>query len=271
MPPTLILIRHAQALHNVADDWSIHDPPLSELGEQQSRELHESLRNSKVGNEVGLIVVSPMRRTLQTASIGLEWLIKEKGVKVLPDAGWQGMHSKKYIRLAHTHSCLENTDKPCDTGSPISTMAKEFPDFDFSTVDPLYPDKTSNLLSNPYAFTRKAILARGQTCLQALYSRPEKVIAVVSHSGIMRGAVCQRRFFNADWRVFDYDQEAIKASREKGEGIDGQGLFFLKEWKETEAGGMGRSEVGVFGVDTTDIPPAVEEETTQELPVRAEP
>jgi phosphohistidine phosphatase SixA len=91
MPPTLLLIRHAQALHNVADDWSIHDPPLSELGEQQCKELHESLKNSKIGNEVELIVVSAMRRTLQTASIGLEWLIKEKGIKVIPDAGWQGM------------------------------------------------------------------------------------------------------------------------------------------------------------------------------------
>lgn len=90
MPPTLLLIRHAQALHNVASDWSIHDPPLSEIGEQQSRELRESLKNSKIGNEVELIVVSAMRRTLQTASIGLDWLINEKKINVLPDAGWQG-------------------------------------------------------------------------------------------------------------------------------------------------------------------------------------
>jgi broad specificity phosphatase PhoE len=90
MPPTLLLIRHAQALHNVASDWSLHDPPLSELGSQQCKEMEESLKNSKIGNEVELIVVSSMRRTLQTASIGLEWLIKEKGLKVLPDAGWQG-------------------------------------------------------------------------------------------------------------------------------------------------------------------------------------
>lgn len=90
MPPTLLLIRHAQALHNVASDWSIHDPPLSELGERQCQELQESLKNSDIGNKVELIVVSSMRRTLQTASIGLQWLIKDKGIKVLPDAGWQG-------------------------------------------------------------------------------------------------------------------------------------------------------------------------------------
>ncbi|KAF1965736.1 phosphoglycerate mutase-like protein [Bimuria novae-zelandiae CBS 107.79] len=253
MPPTLLLIRHAQALHNVAGDWSIHDPPLSELGERQCKELQESLRNSQIGNEVELIVVSSMRRTLQTANIGLEWLIKEKGVKLLPDAGWQ-----------------ENADKPCDTGSSISTMAKEFPDFDFSTVDPLYPDKTSNLSSNPYASTRRAILARGQVCLQSLYSRPEKVIAVLSHSGFLRAAVCNRHFFNADWRVFDYDEERMKESKSRGEGVDGQGMFLLKEWKETEerGGGMGRSEIGVFGPETADFPPGVEEEETREVPAR---
>ena len=162
----------------------------------------------------------------------------------------------------------ENCDKPCDTGSPISTMAQEFPDFDFSKVDPLYPDKTSNLSSNPYAFTRKAILARGQTCLQSLYSRPEKCIAVVSHSGFLRAAVCNRRFFNADWRVFEFDEAKMQQSKEKGEGLDGQGLYLLREWEETEqkGGGMGRSEKGIFGPESADFPEEVEEEETKEVP-----
>jgi broad specificity phosphatase PhoE len=235
MPPTLLLIRHAQALHNVASDWSFHDPKLSELGEQQCRELQTSLQNSTIAHQVDLIVVSAMRRTLQTATIGLDFLIK-KGVPVMPHAGWQ-----------------ENADKPCDTGSDISVMEKEFPQYDFSGVDKMYPDKTTNLKSNPYAFTEKAILARGQTCLKELYSRPEKVIAVVSHSGFLRTAVCNRRFFNADWRVFTFDEEAMAKS--------GDGKFVLREAEDTEkkGGGMGRSEVGVFGVEDMDFPPEVEE------------
>jgi broad specificity phosphatase PhoE len=248
MPPTLVLIRHAQALHNATNDWSFPDPKLTELGEQQSRELHESLKSSKIGNEVELIVVSAMRRTLQTATIGLDWLIK-KGIKVLPDAGWQ-----------------ENADKPCDTGSPISVMEKEFPNYDFSTVDPSYPDKTTNLASNPYAFTEKAILARGQTCLKALYNRPEKVIAVVSHSGFLRTAVCNRSFFNADWRVFTFDEDAMSKS---------EGKFVLKESEETEknGGGMGRSDVGIFGINDGDFPPEIKDEVKDEeakRPAKAE-
>jgi len=80
MAPKLVLIRHAQAQHNATSDWSIRDPPLTELGEQQCRELHEHLKQTKIGNEVDLIVVSAQRRTLQTATIGLDWLIK-KGTK----------------------------------------------------------------------------------------------------------------------------------------------------------------------------------------------
>ncbi|KAF2034579.1 phosphoglycerate mutase-like protein [Setomelanomma holmii] len=245
MPPTLLLIRHAQALHNVAGDWSIHDPKLTELGEQQCRELHTSLQNSTIAHKVDLIVVSAMRRTLQTATIGLDFLIK-KSISVMPHAGWQ-----------------ENADKPCDTGSEISVMEAEFPQFDFSAVDKSYPDKTTDLESNIYAFTQKAILARGQSCLKELYARPEQVIAVVSHAGFLRTAVCNRRFVNADWRVFKFNEEAMKKN--------GDGKFVLKESQETEmkGGGMGRSDVGVFGVEEHDFPPEVVEEKAKE-PAKAE-
>lgn len=91
MAPTLILIRHAQALHNVDKDYDIPDPPLSELGLEQCEELHDNLQRLPLADRVELIVVSPMRRTLQTATIGLDFLVR-RGVKVLPDAGWQGMH-----------------------------------------------------------------------------------------------------------------------------------------------------------------------------------
>jgi hypothetical protein len=120
-------------------------------------------------------------------------------------------------------------------------------------VDPSFPDKTTNGAENPYAFTQKAILARGQRALKDLYTRPEKVIAVVSHSGFLRTAVCNRMFFNADWRVFEFDEEKMQKN---------SGKYVLKESEETEkkGGGMGRSDIGVFGVVDGDFPPEVEDE-----------
>lgn len=120
-------------------------------------------------------------------------------------------------------------------------------------MDPSFPDKTTNGAENPYAFTQKAILARGQRALKDLYTRPEKVIAVVSHSGFLRTAVCNRMFFNADWRVFEFDEEKMQKN---------SGKYVLKESEETEkkGGGMGRSDIGVFGVVDGDFPPEVEDE-----------
>jgi hypothetical protein len=65
-----------------------------------------------------------MRRTLQTAEQSLGWLM-ERGVSVVLRAEWQ-----------------ENSTMPCDTGTAISEMEKEWPQFDWSSVDPEYPTKT---------------------------------------------------------------------------------------------------------------------------------
>ncbi|GME62796.1 Histidine phosphatase superfamily clade-1 [Neofusicoccum parvum] len=183
-----------------------------------------------------LIVVSPMRRTLQTALLGLDWLVK-RGVPVRLDAGWQ-----------------ENSSKPCDTGSPVSVLQPEFPTLDFSVVDPTYPEKEAPA-SNPYAFTRQAVVRRGQTCLEWLHGRPEKIIVVVSHSGFLRCAVSQRRYANADYRIFDFADKV---------GTD----YVLKEWEATEAngGGMGKSEKGVASITEWDFPGEVTGEVTREVP-----
>lgn len=60
-------------------------------------------------------------------------------------------------------------------------------------------------------------------------------------------------FFNADWRVFTFDEEAMRKD---------PGSFVLKESGETEkkGGGMGRSDIGYFGVTEGDFPPEIQEQ-----------
>ncbi|KAI1153449.1 phosphoglycerate mutase-like protein [Nemania diffusa] len=185
MPPTLILVRHAQAEHNSTKDYSLHDPSLTEVGWEQCHDLRRGLMEDPLAQQAELIITSPMRRTIQTALATVGWLV-EKGVKIQADAHWQ-----------------ENSAKPCDCGTEISKVAEEFPSIDYSTVDPVWPDKTSPAGSQ-YHYTKAAIIARGQAALQKLYERPEKVIIVVSHSGFLRLGVTGCWFFNADYRVFDY-------------------------------------------------------------------
>lgn len=124
----------------------------------------------------------------------------------------------------------ENSAKPCDIGTPLPTISAEFPRVDFSHVDPVYPDKTTPAGAR-YAYSRNAITARAKLALSDLHARPEKLIAVVSHSGFMRQGMTGFWFFNADFRIFDFE-----------EGIKGPGEPpRLKQWDMTKQGGLGWS------------------------------
>ena len=227
MPPTLLLVRHAEALHNKTRDHNLRDPGLTPLGFDQCAALRESLKIelSKL-LRVELIVVSPMRRTLQTASIALNWLIAE-GVKVEGDADWQEVY-----------------DEPCDTGTPISELEGQYPEFDFSMVDLVYPDKSSPK-GKRYAHSRNAVLGRAQIALRKLYDRPEKLIIVVSHSAFMRLAVSGAQYANADYRIFDFNKHKSKGD-----------TFSLVEWESTRSsgGGMGLSPKAQVELGS-DLPP----------------
>jgi broad specificity phosphatase PhoE len=154
-----------------------------------------------------LIVTSPFRRTLQTTELGLGWLIK-RGVPVQVRGEWQ-----------------ENSDNPCDTGTPIDELAKEFPQFSFDRIFPEFPAKTGR-----WAFSEKAIVQRGIDCREWLRSRPESVIAVVTHSAFLRLAIQPSRYANADFRVYDFEQDGNK----------------LQQWPLTKnnGGGLGKSPKG---------------------------
>ena len=235
MPPTVILIRHAQALHNVKDklssrhctrfvidfvlqNYSIPDPPLTELGLRQCRDLQDHMqKHLDISHKVELIVSSPLRRTLQTTQGGLQWLI-ERGVPVHARGEWQ-----------------ENSDAPCDRGRNVDILRKEFPSFNFDNVGNEWPTKTGR-----FAFTREAVEKRAINCRQWLRSRPEKVIAVVSHGAFLRIGISHRWYANADYRVF---------------GFAADGSDELVEWELTEekGGAMGRSPKGAAYAEDIDF------------------
>eukprot|EP00756_Hemistasia_phaeocysticola_P045887 Hpha_TRINITY_DN19647_c0_g1::TRINITY_DN19647_c0_g1_i1::g.186159::m.186159 len=67
----VVFIRHGQAEHNVAHEYDIKDPLLTGLGREQAQALggQEHLE-SALKQEGSIVVVSPLRRTLQTALLG---------------------------------------------------------------------------------------------------------------------------------------------------------------------------------------------------------
>lgn len=164
-----------------------------------------------------------MRRTLQTAAQSLGWLI-DRGVPVVLRPEWQ-----------------ENSAKPCDTGTSIGDMSKEWPQFEWGDVDSVFPKK-----EGLYEFSRRGLTERGIAARKWLRERPEKVIVVVSHAGFLRLGVSYRKYENADYRIFDF------AEGDADDGVGGR----LVEWKETEerGGGLGMSPKGTFKLRPGDFP-----------------
>jgi broad specificity phosphatase PhoE len=202
---------------------------LSELGFEQSTKLREVLRTTLLGRlNPDLVLVSPMTRTLQTAMASLDWL-QATGVPFEAHAGWQ-----------------ETTDHPCDVGSEIAEIAKLFPSVDFSHVDPIFPQKETPE-AQLYHFNRRALVTRAQTVLAELYTRPEKVLVVVSHSAFLSKAVSGSMYANADFRIFSFEEPVAADSSEALSSAhpDLPPLVYrLREWDETRQGhgGMGWSD-----------------------------
>ncbi|KAF3929081.1 hypothetical protein ABW20_dc0105971 [Dactylellina cionopaga] len=189
---TIILIRHGEATHNLADDFQQHDPALTELGKKQCIEL---IRDAFTQNEwkdfkdLEFVVISPLFRTIQT------------GFLIFGEQFRQGL---KYTVLPEIQ---ETSPNPCDTGRPTEELKKLFPQIDFSECD-----RTNWLVKNHGFYTRENLPLRAAFVRKWLYERPEKVIALVTHSGFLRWLTPQDfpfveprdKYRNCEYRTYQF-------------------------------------------------------------------
>jgi broad specificity phosphatase PhoE len=131
--PTLYLIRHGQAEHNVnPSNVSRRDTILTATGQLQAADLRAALPASS-RLQIGAIVASPLRRALQTALIGFEDLLIPNSTKVI--ANRVSVNSSvldatqtqsKPLRLVALPEAQETSDLPCDMGLPVADLVAEF-------------------------------------------------------------------------------------------------------------------------------------------------
>ncbi|KAI0396249.1 phosphoglycerate mutase-like protein [Xylariaceae sp. FL0594] len=182
MAPVVILIRHGQALHT--HDWSIFDPKLTDKGIEQCKTLASQLEaNLPYTADDCRIVVSPLSRTLQTVQHSLGWLL-DSGVPVDVRAEWQ-----------------EDTANPCDLGAERAELEKIWTGFNFSQLDPVYPQKTGL-----YGPAEETIRERASFARQWLSQQPDKCIIVVTHSGFLKRVVGEPRYRNVEYRAYKVEQ-----------------------------------------------------------------
>ncbi|GAA5841034.1 hypothetical protein JCM3766R1_006643 [Sporobolomyces carnicolor] len=200
----LYLTRHAQAEHNVAEDYSIPDAPLTKLGREQSAQLRKDTEGTWTKN-VDLLVSSPLKRPMQTFIIGYaplrERLEKDnKPVVLLPEL-------------------QEVNALPCDTGSSrkILEADPEFQGLDFSNLDSAPARHDGNdWTSKKGFFSPEQVGERAKWVRNWLRDRQEERIVVVAHGDILRclteGRQTATPWANAEVRAYrfksDDDDEA---------------------------------------------------------------
>ena len=161
----LYCIRHGEALHNVlfreiGDKVYLlyRDTPLTSVGENQSTELGKSNEN----NDIELIIVSPLLRTLQTAHN----IFKTKNIPMLA--------------LDCVMEYPQGLDQ-CNHRKSIKEYKYCYPKVDFSHIE--YDEEP---FWKKYEMeSMESLEKRIEKMKKFIISRPEKNIAIVSHSSFL--------------------------------------------------------------------------------------
>ncbi|GAA5880032.1 hypothetical protein JCM3774_004541 [Rhodotorula dairenensis] len=205
MDKILYLTRHAQAYHNVAEDYTIRDAELTPLGREQSAALRRDTETT-FQQEAELIVSSPLRRPMQTALVGYAPLIERL--------------TKQGRPMVLLPELQEVNDLPCDTGSSRSELEShpEFASLDFSPLEPLpRPPHWSDATewnSKEGIFDPERVKDRARWVRQWLRddeaTRDVRHIVVVAHGDILRYIAHGERgsetpWANAEVRAFRFE------------------------------------------------------------------
>lgn len=171
-------IRHAQGEHNVAGEHDkanyllpeFEDSILTSKGLLQCEQLKNKLVQSGTAAKAQLVVVSPLRRALQTATHSLPFLMPP----VSTACAWVALEQVREVTGLH----------PCDRRFPISVQEEYFPHVNFRE----YIESEEDALYGLYSAREppEDVQARCRQFLLWAMARPEKELVVVTHSAFLR-------------------------------------------------------------------------------------
>lgn len=204
-------IRHAEGTHNArtketgsnecllrggqpARAHPLWDARLTPHGIEQAHRLKAHLAQRPSGGRsftaFDLVVVSPLTRTCETAQ-HIFGRARKPGLPDFLDPGRapEGSPESAYgvsvpaPRILVREECRERWGQyVCDGRRDLSEIVAEFPDFDFSECR----DNEDRYYTEDARESDEHCCARGIAFLEWLNARPEKCIAVVTHSSFLR-------------------------------------------------------------------------------------
>nr|AFK36395.1 unknown [Lotus japonicus] len=194
---TLHLVRHAQGSHNVAGEkdpeaylsYDYLDASLTPLGWNQVDNLREHVKSSGLSKGIELVITSPLTRTMQTAVGVFGGEASTDGIDSPPlmidnagDSARPAISSLNSPPFLAVELCREHLGvHPCDKRRSITEYRNIFPAIDFSLIE-----IDEDILWKPDVREKnEEVAATGLRFLEWLWTRKEKEIAVVSHSGFL--------------------------------------------------------------------------------------
>lgn len=216
---TVHFIRHAEAFSNAAAkvsghgayaSWDFVDACLTKNGWQQVFELRKTM--SARGIHPELVVVSPLRRALMTcaglfSSSSPDQDLHEDPLMMVQHeevpgkvVGMDALSAKESpVVVAHELIRERIGFHPCDRRGPISAARASFPYVDFSLIEEEEDVYWKREVREPHSDE----LARGLQFLQWLSQRPEREVAVVTHSSWLLNLLTHLEDYLEDERVDD--------------------------------------------------------------------
>jgi broad specificity phosphatase PhoE len=162
---TIYLIRHAQSTFNAVydpdqPDPMIFDAPITELGEQQARQT----RNRVQHLDVERVIVSPLSRTLQTASLIF-------GAR-LP------FHINAAVREQLTNSC--------DVGRSPTELSRDYPELDFGHLEECWWHNEAKDHRGISVESSETLQERADSFANFLRTTQVRSTAIVTHGNFIR-------------------------------------------------------------------------------------
>ncbi|KAL9174397.1 hypothetical protein ABFS82_02G050800 [Erythranthe guttata] len=194
---TIHLVRHAQGIHNVEGDKNYKaymspeyfDAQLTQLGWQQVDNLRKHVHTSGLIKKIDVVITSPLLRTIQTAvgvfggegytdtTDDLPLMVANAGNS---DRG--AISSLDCPPILAVELCREHLGvHPCDKRRSISEYRCLFPALDFSLIE----SDEDSLWEADVRETKEELAARGMKFMNWLFTRKERDIAIVTHSGFL--------------------------------------------------------------------------------------
>ncbi|KAL7199607.1 hypothetical protein ACSBR2_021821 [Camellia fascicularis] len=194
---TLHIVRHAQGIHNVDGDKNYKaymspeyfDAQLTPLGWQQVDNLRKHVQSCGLFKSIELVITSPLLRTMQTA-VGvfggegytdkidaLPLMVANAGNSDRPAISSLNSPPIIAVELCREHLGVH----PCDRRRSISDYQCLFPAVDFSLIE----SDDDLLWKANIRETKEELAARGMEFMNWLWTREEKEIAIITHSGFL--------------------------------------------------------------------------------------